>query len=131
MKLNKILLTAAAFCALAQAASAQTVNIYITGSTAFRSAIYNAVRSLYTVGFTENTDNSAKPSGANHMTWSGSIGSVNGGAGTVHAFVFSSTLVRVMRSLQGHWRRGDPAPFSTVALGSAQGFRVFFSQSIS
>lgn len=54
------------------------VHIYICGSTAFRSNAYRAIRSLYDVGFSQNTGATANNSGAGTMTWSGTMSTVSG-----------------------------------------------------
>jgi hypothetical protein len=77
---------------LATSLQAQT-HIYVSGSTAFRSNAYRAIRSLYDAGFSENegalTGTVDAPttnnSGAGVMTWSGTMSTVSNlnSAGTV------------------------------------------------
>lgn len=97
MKINKLLLTAAASLLLATSAKAD-FSVYITGSTAFRAAAYAGIASLYDTGFNVNaSSSSAAPfttianaqapnrptsdstfNGANFMTFSGTMNSLFG-----------------------------------------------------
>lgn len=65
------------------AATAQAqVDIYITGSTAFRANAYRSIRSLFTTRGSLTSQNPADPaSGANQVTWTGTL--TNFGAQTV------------------------------------------------
>jgi len=55
---------------LASQAHANNTN-YIVGSTAFRSATYNAIRALYNPGFIEVTYGNATAAKGNQMMWIG------------------------------------------------------------
>jgi len=67
MKLNKTLMTLALAAGVASAAHAQTQNVYISGSTAFRAQIYNALADLgLTVG-------NGLTSSANQFNFTGTV----------------------------------------------------------
>ena len=67
MKINKLLLTAAASLLLATSAKAD-FSVYITGSTAFRAAAYAAIASLYNPGFNVNASAQTAGSSAPYAT---------------------------------------------------------------
>jgi hypothetical protein len=62
---------------LASQAHANNTN-YLVGSTAFRSAVYSAIRSLYSPGFVEVTYGNATAAKCNQMMWIGTISGVSG-----------------------------------------------------
>lgn len=70
MKVSKILITGVVGLGLASQAHANNTN-YLVGSTAFRSATYNAIRALYNPGFIEVTYGNATASKCNQMMWIG------------------------------------------------------------
>ncbi len=76
----------AALGGLFLANSLQAVDIYISGSTAFRSNAYRAIKSLYDAGYSENEGTAGtNNSGVGQMTWSGTMSTVSNlsSAGTV------------------------------------------------
>ncbi len=77
MKLKTIALGLLATVAAAPSLLAD-VNIYLTGSTAFRSAVITTVAAMYDAGATVNADNSPA-SKANHATYSGTMTALYGG----------------------------------------------------
>src|SRR5258708_10453386 len=77
MKVSKILMTGVVARGLASQAHSNNTN-YLVGSTAFRSAVYSAIRSLYSPGFTEVTYGNANPAKGNQMMWIGTISGVSG-----------------------------------------------------
>ena len=83
MKKTSVLLALGGLFA-ATAVQAQ-VDLYITGSTAFRANAYRSIRALYAGNLT--SQNPADPaSGANQVTWSGTIPGIFGGQTvTIHA----------------------------------------------
>jgi hypothetical protein len=86
MKLTKTLLTTAAALLMAGTASAQT-KIYVTGSTAFRSAavaeIGNTLAGTVSIAFDGSTSGVTSASNANAVTWTG--GNIGGTAVTIKA----------------------------------------------
>ena len=103
MNISKTLLAGVVALATVAAASAQNI-VYITGSTAFRSATVNAIGSLYSGGSTAS-DNATFTS-ANAVTWSG--GSVGGTACTIKvSWAGSASGIQTVGGLSG-----GGAPFS-------------------
>ena len=85
--MKKILTLSALGCLLGAASvQAQQKDIYITGSTAFRTSAYAAVKNLYTTFTSENHGSVAVSSGNNRWTMSGQISGLFGSqAVVVHA----------------------------------------------
>jgi hypothetical protein len=64
---------------LASATCQAQVNIYLTGSTAFRANTYRAIRSIYGANLTsQNPADSSNTTGSNVVTWSGTIPALYG-----------------------------------------------------
>ena len=78
-----LLLTAAAGLLGASSLQAQQTDIYITGSTAFRSSAYNAIKSMYSTLTSENP--SPGSSGNSQWTMSGQMTMFGGRTIVVHA----------------------------------------------
>ena len=89
MKLHTLALMAAGLLGSLAAEAAQ-VDIYLTGSTAFRADVYATIRSMYDGGAPTQTPGSSSSSSV--ITWSGTMTSLFGAANTVviHAFYSGS-----------------------------------------
>jgi hypothetical protein len=85
----------------AAGAHAQTINIHITGSTAFRANNYRAIRSLYGAGLV--SQNPADPaSSKNQVTWTGTMPTIFGSNQTVNIYAsYSGSIAGVQALVQG------------------------------
>ncbi len=111
MKVSKILMTGVVALGLASQAHANNTN-YLVGSTAFRSATYSAIRSLYSPGFTEVTYGNSNPAKGNQMMW---IGTVTGISGTTVIKANWSGSVGGVRAIDGGILTGGFIADSKVA----------------
>jgi hypothetical protein len=112
----KKILTLAVFGGLlaATALQAQSVQIYVCGSTAFRSNAYRAIRSMFDGGAptSQNTLGSANNSGAGQMTFQGPISGIFPGQ-TVTIYCDWTGSVQGIHSLTA--TPGDSLPFLSSA----------------
>jgi hypothetical protein len=76
----KQILALITFSGLFAAATAQAqVDIYITGSTAFRANTYRSIRAIYGGNLTGQNPADPGASGSNSVTWAGTIPALFGG----------------------------------------------------
>lgn len=81
IKMKATLITVAGMCA-ATAAFGQTVDLKITGSTAFRSVTFNSIKAMYGANLTSQNP-SGNAGSANQVTFSGKIPALFGNSRTV------------------------------------------------
>jgi len=105
--MKKTLLSLATVALGVLAANAATVEINITGATAFRSDAYNAIRAMYTGGV-PTSQNPVHPSSANQVTFSGTMGIFGGVSGPT---VIVRTSYNGSAEGVGVVANGDTRPF--------------------
>jgi hypothetical protein len=109
MKTNKTKLILAALLSMAAISVSNAATVYMTGSTALRSTVFNSIRTagvIFTGVPATTTYNGSSPSGANYMGFVGTATAANGG-GTL--------------TLKCHWS-GSEAGIHDVASGLSQTF---------
>src|SRR5882672_9539977 len=113
MKKTLFILTSGALFA---AATAQAqVDIYITGSTAFRANAYRSIRALYGANLTsQNPAHTSNTSGSNVVTWAGTIPGLFGAqVVTVHASYTGSAA-----GVQSLVQNNTPTYYTSATPGS-------------
>ncbi len=138
--MKKMTLLAVGAAALGLVSSARAdATIYLTGSTAFRSAVYGAISNLFGLGgpYAEVTFGNANMSGANQMLWTGHVAGISG-ITTVEANWSGS--VAGVQNLDGNLSIGGfiqttnipnlqaSAPNATVTTGTQGSNPAFYDQ---
>lgn len=124
---SKMLLLAALAGSLATPAFAQSVDLVVTGSTAFRSIVYDRIQSLYDTGYsrTRSTDDAA---GANYTTYSGTMTAAVDGTTTINIYCsFSGSASGMLAVQNGTAVKCPPVGDTTPADRTSKAPNVAFS----